>query len=167
MDWRAIKNITSYVGRSLPAYFPGKKREKKNDQVQKVQRKKKSQEILHLFCRSKTGGFVALNCCVFWCGFFACSTTSRLAWRTKCFNSSQKKQVQVVWIETFELEAPSNSTGMKWSAKNHQHTNFKACELGQCISTIKINTYTTHISPYLIALIYTTASFSWNTASIR
>ena len=140
MDWRAIKNITSYVGRSLPAYFPGQKNEekkKKRPSPKGSTKKKTSQEILHLFCRSKTGGFVALNCCVFWCGFFACSTTSRLAWRTKCFNSRQKLQVQVVWIETFESEAPSNSTGMKWSAKNHQRTNFKACELGQCISTKK------------------------------
>lgn len=149
----------------FPLTFPEKKKKKKRPSP-KGSTKKKSQEILHLFCRSKTGGFVALSCCVFWCGFFACSTTSRLAWRTKCFISCQKLQVQVVWIETFESEAPSNSTGMKWSAKNHQHTNFKACELGQCIST-KINKYKTHISPYLIALIYTTSQFSWNTASIR
>ena len=53
MDRRAIKNITSYVGRSLPAYFPGKKREKKNDQVQKVQRKKNPKKSCTSFAAAK------------------------------------------------------------------------------------------------------------------
>lgn len=39
MDWRAIKNITSYVGRSLPAYFPGKKREKKTTKSKRFNEK--------------------------------------------------------------------------------------------------------------------------------